>query len=88
VCQVSVFILKADQSRELVGRQIASLYQDGNEVIFTDVRGQQTRTPGMILGADLLRAVVFIGSSTLVNATVTDVSKTDRAEAEPQEDHQ
>jgi hypothetical protein len=87
VCQASVFILKADQSRELVGRRVASLYQDGNEVIFTDVRGQQTRMPGMILGVDLLRAVVFIGSPALVNANVTDASRDDRAETELLEDH-
>ncbi len=70
MCQVSVFVLKADQSRELVARQVASLYQDGGEVILTDTRGQQTRMPGVILGADLLRAVVFVGQPALVTDTV------------------
>ena len=87
MCQVSVFVLKADQSREMVARQVASLYQDGSEIILTDVRGQQSRMPGMILGADLLRAVVFIGPARLVNCTVADAPGTGHAEAERPEGH-
>ncbi|GAB4449405.1 MAG: hypothetical protein Kow00120_19610 [Anaerolineae bacterium] len=81
MCQVNVYLLKADQTREMVARQVASLYQDGGDIVLTDTRGQQTRMPGMILGADLLRAVVFIGPSALVNSTVADAPETGQTEA-------
>ena len=48
-----------------MGRQIAHLYQDNDDVVLTNLDGEQIRVPGMILGADLLRAVVYIGNPAL-----------------------
>jgi hypothetical protein len=68
MCQATVFTVDADQNRELVARKIANLYQDDGDVILTDLTGAETRVPGIILGADLLRAVVFIGDPALAKS--------------------
>ncbi len=68
MCQVSVYSIDAEQNRALVARKIANIYQDSDELVLTDLTGEETRVSGIILGADLLRAVVYIGDPALARA--------------------
>jgi len=60
MCLSNVYLLKNDQEKELIGKNIASISYENGDLILKNVLGLPTKIKGEISHVDLVENFVFV----------------------------
>ena len=60
MCLSNVYLIKSDQEKELVGKNIASITRENGDLVLKNVLGIPTKIKGEISHIDLVENSVFV----------------------------
>ena len=63
MCLSNVYLIKSDQEKELVGKNIASITRENGDLVLKNVLGIPTKIKGEISHIDLVENSVFVKPS-------------------------